>query len=311
MVHTHGEKHLADHVAIVTGAAKGIGEAIACGLACDGARVVLVDRDQKALDQSLKQIRSHGDDRRVHAIMADISKPEELRRVFDETKTKFGPASILVNNAAMVEVAEFGKLDSEKLHCYWGNNVVPVVLASQLAKDHFELRAKEGFSKQEGALGHCWIFNLSSWSAKPAAQVEQRGGKTLAYDMCAAAIETCTRGTAQFFHEIHDRQKQAGEANLLKVRVVCLAPYVFDTDLGKKLAEQTGKGTTEELAKQAGGSGQLGDPAMLGQVVCEAVGGRGKFEVKSGYVLTVDGKGTVKPIYQDKPFAQHTLGAAA
>jgi len=90
---------LAGRVAIVTGASRGIGRAIAERLAADGATVVVNHRQSAAqADEVVAGIKRRGG--RAVAIRADVSRVTEIRRLFAETHTRFGRIDVLVNNAA-------------------------------------------------------------------------------------------------------------------------------------------------------------------------------------------------------------------
>src|SRR5579862_1517083 len=87
-------------VAIVTGAAKGIGAAIAKGLAAEGAAVVVNYANSKlAAEGTAKAITAAGG--RALAVQADVSKAGDVQRLFDAAKSAFGAPSVLINNAAV------------------------------------------------------------------------------------------------------------------------------------------------------------------------------------------------------------------
>ena len=91
---------LTGKVAIVTGSSRGIGRAIAEGLAHHGAKVVISSRKQDACDEVTKAINDeHGDERAV-AIAASISDKDALQKLVDDTKARLGKIDILVCNAA-------------------------------------------------------------------------------------------------------------------------------------------------------------------------------------------------------------------
>jgi NAD(P)-dependent dehydrogenase (short-subunit alcohol dehydrogenase family) len=91
---------LSGKVAIVTGSSRGIGRAIAEGLAHHGAKVVISSRKQDACDEVAKNINdSHGDERAI-AIAASISDKDALQALVEETKQRLGKIDILVCNAA-------------------------------------------------------------------------------------------------------------------------------------------------------------------------------------------------------------------
>jgi len=89
---------LKDKVAIVTGASRGIGEAIAKGFAEYGATVVLSSRKQEGLDKVAKEIQDAGG--KAIAIACHGGKPEEMEILFEKVDKEFGRLDILVNNAA-------------------------------------------------------------------------------------------------------------------------------------------------------------------------------------------------------------------
>jgi 3-oxoacyl-[acyl-carrier protein] reductase len=95
------ERHLADKVAIVTGAGRGIGRAIAIRYAAEGARVVVnyVSRSDAA-DDTVETIRKAGGD--AVAIAADVSRSADVDRLVAETLDRFGRIDILVNNAGVM-----------------------------------------------------------------------------------------------------------------------------------------------------------------------------------------------------------------
>ncbi|MBI3122224.1 MAG: glucose 1-dehydrogenase, partial [candidate division NC10 bacterium] len=87
---------LTDNVAIVTGSSRGIGKAIATGLAAEGCRVTLCGRDADVLEQSAAALRRTG--AKILAVTADLARPEDPARLIEETVRAFGRVDILVNN---------------------------------------------------------------------------------------------------------------------------------------------------------------------------------------------------------------------
>src|SRR5688572_28783071 len=85
-------------VALVTGASKGIGQAIAELYAASGAQVIVSSRKQEAIDSVVKSITDKG--QQAHAIACNVSDANDLDRLVDQIATKFGRVDILVNNAA-------------------------------------------------------------------------------------------------------------------------------------------------------------------------------------------------------------------
>ena len=85
-------------IALVTGASRGIGEAIASTLAEYGARVILVSRKKEALEQVAEKIRADGG--KATPVASHMGKLDDIAHLFAVVKEKFGRLDILVNNAA-------------------------------------------------------------------------------------------------------------------------------------------------------------------------------------------------------------------
>ena len=90
---------LQGRVALVTGGGRGIGKAIAEGLAKAGAKVAITGRSAPHLDETVAGIKSAGGE--ALGIAADITDQPAIQRVVSETERQLGPLSILVNNAAI------------------------------------------------------------------------------------------------------------------------------------------------------------------------------------------------------------------
>jgi NAD(P)-dependent dehydrogenase (short-subunit alcohol dehydrogenase family) len=97
---------LKDKVAVVTGGGSGIGRALALGLAREGARVVLADVDEGAMDGVAREARSHGVD--VLAVPTDVTELAQVQALADRAWTAFGAVHVLCNNAG---VAAWGGLE--------------------------------------------------------------------------------------------------------------------------------------------------------------------------------------------------------
>lgn len=90
--------NLEKKVAIITGASKGIGEAIAIVLAQHGARVIINSRKQEELDKVVEKIRATGDE--CIGVAANTGEPAGLKKIVDTAVEKYGGVDILINNAA-------------------------------------------------------------------------------------------------------------------------------------------------------------------------------------------------------------------
>jgi 3-oxoacyl-[acyl-carrier protein] reductase len=123
-------------IAVVTGASKGIGAAIAEQMAAEGASVVVNYASSKAgSDAVVKRITQK--EGKAVAVQADLSKPEEIQRLFAEAKRVFGKLDILVNNAGIYEYLSLESITAEHFHKQFNLNVLGVLLAMQEAVKYF------------------------------------------------------------------------------------------------------------------------------------------------------------------------------
>jgi 3-oxoacyl-[acyl-carrier protein] reductase len=130
-------KKLDGKVAIVTGASKGIGAAIAKKLAAEGAAVVVNYSSSKAgADKVVKEITAKGG--KAAAIQANLAQASEIDRLFVQAKKTFRKVDILVNNAGVYEFLPLEKLTEEHFHKQFNLNVLGLLLASQAAVKQFD-----------------------------------------------------------------------------------------------------------------------------------------------------------------------------
>jgi 3-oxoacyl-[acyl-carrier protein] reductase len=119
-------------VAVVTGASKGIGAAIATKLGTEGASVVVnYVSDQAGANAVVKKIESAGS--KAIAVKADVSKEEGVQHLFEETKKAFGNIDILVNNAGVYEFRPLADIDLQHFRKHFDLNVFGLLLTTREA----------------------------------------------------------------------------------------------------------------------------------------------------------------------------------
>ena len=139
---------LAGKVAVVTGASKGIGASIAEHFGAAGASVVVNYSSSKAgADAVVAKIIANGG--KAIAVQGDVSKQEDIVRLFAETRKAYGKLDILVNNAGIYDFAPLGDITAEHFHKQFNLNVLGLILTTQEA---VKLIGEEGGS----------IINISS-----------------------------------------------------------------------------------------------------------------------------------------------------
>lgn len=166
-------KKLHEKVAIVTGASKGIGASIAIHMADEGASVVVnYSSSKEGAEKVVNEITKKGG--KAIAVQANMSNPEDIKRLFSEAAKKFGKVDILVNNAGIYEFTPIDTLTPEQFHKIFNINVLGLMLATKEAVKHF---GEKGGS----------IVNISSVAAT--GSVPQMS----VYSATKAAVDSLTR----------------------------------------------------------------------------------------------------------------------
>jgi len=189
---------LAGRVAVVTGASRGIGEAIARRLAMEGAKVVVsartVEQGEHPLEgtitDTVNRIRAAGGE--AHAVRADVGRADDRKHLIEEAVATYGPVDILVNNAAVtyfIPIAQFPEKRRNlmfEVQVYGPMEMAQMVLQGMIEKGR----------------GH--IIYISSGAAihprKPYTAAAGRGGTV--YGMVKAAMERFSTGLAA---EVYDQ----------------------------------------------------------------------------------------------------------
>jgi citronellol/citronellal dehydrogenase len=183
---------LAGKVAIVTGASRGIGEAISARLAQEGAKVVASARTAEqgesrlpgTLHDTVDRIRKAGGE--ATFIKADLAQASEREKLIEETVAKYGPVDIQVNNAAITYFIPVTDFPEKRFKLMMEVQVYAPFHLSQLVLP----------SMIERRSGH--IVNISSGAGiHPKPPFQARGGRGgTVYGMCKAALERFTTGLA-------------------------------------------------------------------------------------------------------------------
>jgi 3-oxoacyl-[acyl-carrier protein] reductase len=169
-------KSLTGKVAIVTGASKGIGGGIANAFCAEGASVVVnYSSSRRGADRVLAEIADAGGN--AIAVQANVSNPEDVRRLLEETKKAFGKLDVLVNNAGVFKFEPFEAITVAEFNREFSTNVLGPILTIQEAIRQF------GF--EGGSVVN--ISSLAGSNAIPSAAL---------YSATKAALENLTQGLA-------------------------------------------------------------------------------------------------------------------
>ena len=213
---------LAQHNAIVTGAGSGIGKAIAIRLAEEGAKVLVNDLDEKAAQATADVISTNGG--MALDAQGDVSKPNDVERLFTVTEHEWGGCTLLVNNAGIVQQARFQDLTVEDWDHMVAVHLRGVFLGCRRAINPMLER------------GDGVIVNIAS-------QLGQIGGIELVhYSAAKAGIIGLTKALAR-------------EVSTKGVRVNAVAPGPINTELVMALSEDWRSAKAGELPL-----GRFGEP---------------------------------------------------
>ncbi|WP_018922690.1 SDR family NAD(P)-dependent oxidoreductase [Salsuginibacillus kocurii] len=125
------ELKLKNKTAIVTGGTRGIGKAIAIKFACEGANVYIIGRDKQAGEKVVYDAQGQ-----ISFIQADVSKPDEVKNLIDQTAQQTGRLDILVNNAGVQHEQTIEHTSPEDWDKVMDINVKSVFLCSKYAIPH-------------------------------------------------------------------------------------------------------------------------------------------------------------------------------
>jgi 3-oxoacyl-[acyl-carrier protein] reductase len=190
-------------VALITGAAVGIGAAIAKHLAKDGFRVILSDKDLKAATKTARAIETAGG--QASPLEMDISSPESIAEAFKQVQRDFGRCDVLVNNAGIAKTFPFVDFPLDNWNATMNINVTGTLLCSQHAARMM--------------LKHKWgrIINIASVAGERAV-----GSGRTAYGTSKAAVIGLTR-------------QIAAELTVQGITANAIAPGPVDTPMTKVL----------------------------------------------------------------------------
>lgn len=131
-------KNLSEQVIVITGASSGIGLATARLAAERGARLVLAARSKDALQQLTDELT--GQNRQATYVVADVSKPEEVRKIVERAEEEFGGFDTWINNAAVGMYGRIEETDFEDMKKLFDTNLWGLVHGSREAIKHLKQR---------------------------------------------------------------------------------------------------------------------------------------------------------------------------
>lgn len=209
------EAMLQGRVAFITGAARGIGKGIALKYAQHGASIVLVGRNEKALEEAAQEVRNQGGE--AYCVTADVTKNDQVLAAVEKAIAHFGKIDILVNNAGISKEMPLMEMPIEVFDEIMTTNMRSVMLVTKAILPHM---VEKGYGR---------IINIGSGAAL-------RGlPGSVAYSASKAAVVCFTQALGDEIRKVNQN-----------IRINAICPGPVDTELFQKSERR-------EFILQAGG----------------------------------------------------------
>jgi short-subunit dehydrogenase len=159
-------RRLEGRVAVVTGAASGIGRALCEQLAAKGCALALVDINEAELHETLRRVREAG--ARAEIFVADVADRERMRRLPDEVVERLGDVQLVVNNAGVSVGATFAEQSLEDIDWIFGINLWGVVHGCKFFLPHLERQPEAHIVNISSMFGFLGLPGQASYCATKA-----------------------------------------------------------------------------------------------------------------------------------------------
>jgi 3-oxoacyl-[acyl-carrier protein] reductase len=241
---------LKNRVAVVTGAARGIGKAIALTFLREGAKVAIIDSDRERLEILKKDMGK--ENKEVMVIPCDITKSSEVNGMVDQVRKRFGRIDILVNNAGIIRRGTIETVTEEE----W-DSVIEVNLKGTFncCKAVVEFMKQQGYGK---------IVNISSIAGKMGDITSAPG-----YGPSKAGVDALTKTLAR-------------QLAPFGINVNAVSPHAIETEMSAQWPEERRKEIIASIPL-----GRLGKPEDVAEAVLFLASDEASFI--TGEILDVNG----------------------
>lgn len=249
------ELGLKNKVALVTGASKGIGKAVAMELAREGCRVVISARGEEELNEAAEEIRQVESSAEVLSVATDVTDPSEVEKLVDEATGRFGTVNVLVNNAGGIgRRVPFHELSDDEWFEILNLNLISAV---RLTRAVLPYMREQGWGR---------IINIGSESGAQPDTVKPH------YNASKAALVNLTKGLSKAY----------GEEGIL-VNVV--SPATTLTPAVESIISEEAESETAFVNENRPNivAGRLGRPEEVAAVIAFLASERASFVTGSNY----------------------------
>ena len=247
-----------NQIAIVTGAAKGLGQSISCRLAKEGAKLVLADIDIAKLKETAKVIQNEGG--KVITVECDVTEEEPANNLIKTAMDYFGQIDILVNNVGGSRNSKIWEMPLDDWDYTIKLNLRSTFLCTRAAVPHM-------IERRQGK-----IICLSSGS--------REGTPWTAYYEGGSAYSACKAGVHGFMRDL------ALELAEYNINVNCVAPVPIDTEIAGENLRKLNE-TVEYSPEKMTPLGRLGKPIEVANAVLFLASDEASYI--SGHTLSVAG----------------------
>jgi NAD(P)-dependent dehydrogenase (short-subunit alcohol dehydrogenase family) len=223
------DKRLQDRIALVTGASKGLGKAMAIALAREGARVALVSRDADKLNSVAEEIRENGGAAEV--FRADVGNESEVAALESEVVSRLGKVQILINNAGVNVRKNITDFTLDEWNFVVGTNLTAVFLMCRAFVPHMKGSGYGRILNMTSIMSHISLPGRAAYSSSKAGLLGLT--KALALELAPEGVTVNGISPGPFATEMNAALIQNPELNQQFLSKIPLGKWGQVEDIGK------------------------------------------------------------------------------